>query len=469
MNRTLVFAASTAAAGILLALAAGSPAALLSAASSKPLKVGGGSGNLVAPGDRVVVRYSVYSGSKAVRGTLFVRNDLQRGFSTLPLTRLGGYQARVPGGLLRGRKLYYYAVFRGPRSGRSLSLPTAGARGPRVAWILGNPQVVRLGAHRFGDTRAPEAVVARAPASAVGWRDPGPGEGLKAGPQTFLVGRDGSVWLDDEVNNRLLVWQGGSPDTVARTVPLPLGSDRSEIAFGPAGSLYLTRVVGVGTATHIVLDRLTGAGARIWESALGGYYSPDAGSFQIGSNTLLRRGPDGTLYCLAFMGMFGADEWAWMPATTPAGRPLAPAAQRHGTHWPFQPAPGGLRLIGPEVYTSHDDSPPHELRYALIDRRDRVVRAWRILSRTEINLHQTVPDFAGGDPTIVLDFHKADGSREYEVLRLGAHAARDRFSLSHRLWGDSSLPDLRVGPDGKLYQLATSPDLGVVISRFALR
>jgi hypothetical protein len=467
MNRALVLVAPTAAVGILLALAAGSPAAPL-AVSSKPLEVGGGAGNLVVPGDRVVIGYSVYSGSKAVRGTLFVRNDLQRGFARLPLTRAKNYQARVPARLLSGHRLLYYAVFRDPRNGRSVSLPATGARHPRAAWILSKPNVVRLGTHRFGHTRAPEAVVARAAVNAVGWRDPGPGEGLKAGPQTFLVGRDGSVWLDDEIHNRLLVFRAGSPETIARTVPLPPGSDDSELAFGPAGSLYVTRVVGVGIHAHVVLDRLTGAGAKIWESRLGGFYSPDAKSFELGVNSPLRRGPDGTLYSLVFMGMFGADEWGWMPAATPAGRPLAPAVQRRRTHWPFQPVAGGLRLLGPELYTSHEDGPPHELRYALVDRQHRVVRAWRILSGTEINLHQSVPDLAGGDPTVALEFYEPDGSREYEVLRLGPHGARDRFSLPRRLWGDTALPDLRVGPDGKLYQLATSPERGVEISQVPL-
>jgi hypothetical protein len=192
--------------------------------------------------------------------------------------------------------------------------------------------------------------------------------------------------------------------------------------------------------------------------------------FVLGVNSPLRTGPDGTLYCLVFMGLLG-DEWGWMPVATPAGRPLAPAAQRRGTHWPFQPVAGGLRLIGPEVFTPHEDMATHEVRYALIDRRDRLVRAWRVRSDTELNFHQTVPDLVGGDPVIVLDFRAEVGGVmkwEYEVLRLGPHGARVRLPLSHALWGDTALPDLRVGPDGKLYQLATSRETGVVISRYSL-
>ncbi len=452
--------------GALLAAAGGSAEA--GSSGSQRLEVGGGAANLVAPGDRFVVRYSVYSGSKAVRGTLYVRNDLQRAFTRLPLTRANGYQRQVPARLLRGSKLFYYAVFRDPRSGRSLSLPARGARGPRVAWLLAKPFVVRLGSGR-GQARAPEAVVARAPASAVGWRNPPPGEGLKAGPQTFLVARDGSIWVEDEVNNRLLVWRPGAPDAIARAVPLPPGSDRSDLAFGPGGSLYLTRIVGVGTKTHIVLDRLAPSGKRVWEAKLGGVYSPFAKTFVLGVNAPLRQGPDGGLYCLAFMGMFGADEWGWMPVTTPSGRPLAPAAQRRGTRWPFEPVAGGLRLIGPELYAPRDDVAAQEVRYALVDRRGHVARAWRILSDTGIDLHLTVTEVAAGDPVVFLDRYGDGAGPGYEILRLGRHGLRDRFSLPRALWGDTVLPDLRVGPDGKLYALATSPQTGVAVARYNLR
>jgi hypothetical protein len=465
MKKLLAVATATIVAGALLAVADGSSAR---GEAGKPVVVSGGTGNLLAPGDRVVVRYTVYSGSKAVQGTLYVRNDLQATFTRLRLKASSSYQAQVPVRLIRGRQLLYYAVFRDPSTGHSVTLPEAGPRAPRVGWILGSAAVIRLGTHRFGQTLPTGTVVARAAADAVGWRDPGPGQGLKAGPQSFLVRRDGSIWLDDEVNDRLLVWPAGQHDAVPRVVPLPYGSGSSDMTFGPGGSVYITRVAGTGRAAHILLDRLDLSGKKIWESPLGGYYSAGARTFELGVNSPLRVGPDGTLYCLVFM---SSDAWGWMPVATPAGKPIPPAAQRRGTHWPFQPVAGGLRMLGPEVYTPRDDVAPHELRYALVDPRGRVVRSWRILSRTELNLHQAAPELVGGNPFVVLAFAKADGARqtrEYEALRLGPHGLRSSLSLPAALWGDTALPDLRVGPDGSLYQLATSPTAGVTISRYSL-
>jgi hypothetical protein len=426
-----------------------------SAPASASLKVRGGFGNLVAPGDHLVARYTVYSDSKSVHGTLYVRNDLQKRFSKLPLTRSGGYGVTVPARLIHGRLLTYYASFRDSKSGRKVVLAK------RSAWVLSKPVVVKLGTHQFGQTQSSTDVVARARADQVGWDI---SEEYHSGPQTFLTAADGSTWLEDSINNRLLVWSPGSPSDFARSIPIPYG--RGDVAFGPAGTLYVTRILGSGTDTHIVLDRLSGAGKVLWESGLGGVYSPFAETFVLGANSPLRVGPDGTVYCLLQMGLPG-DEWGWMPVATPAGKPLSPSVQRRSVHWPFQPVAGGLRLVGGETYMAHDGGAPHEIRYALVNRAGKVVRSWRILSTTDMNFHQTVPDLAGGDPVVVIDFQEP-GQWEYEVLRLGPQGAAAKLSLRRDVFGDTLLPDLRVGADGKLYQLSTSPDTGITVTRFSL-
>ena len=119
---------------------------------------------------------------------------------------------------------------------------------------------------------------------------------------------------------------------------------------------------------------------------------------------------------------------------------------------------------------SHPD--PREVRFALIDRAGRLVRAWRVVSRTAINRSgYYTAELVGGDPVVVLDAtagRDRDFKWEYEVLRLGPSGAKTRFSLRHAVFGDNLFADLRVGPDGKLYQLGSSPTTGVTISRYSL-
>jgi hypothetical protein len=457
MKRTLTTLVALAA--ILVGAQTGS-----SATAVRPLLVHGGIGHLIAPGDRVEIGYQVYTAHvKSPAGTLYVRNDLQTSFQRLPLKlTAGGLGAVVPKRLLRGSKLFYYAVIHDPRSGRSATLPSSGARSPASAWILKQAVVVRLGNHHFGHTRAPDSVVARADARSVGFEN---NENYQFGPQTFLVGRDGSVWLHDGLNQRLLVWAAGHPDAAPRVVPLPFFAADNDIALGPAGSVYVTRLLR--DPPRLQLYRLSPTGKVLWKLRLAGTYAGES-TFVLGNNSPLRLGSDGTLYCLVFMGLPG-DEWGWMPVATPSGSPLSAAAQRRGTHWPYQPAPGGLRLLA-ETYTPPNaDTAPHEHRFALVDRHGRIVRAWRVLSQTDfggVGAPMT-PELVGHDLVVALPVTNGTVS-EYAVLRLGAHGAAIRFSLPYAMWGSSLLTGLRIGPDGALYQLGTSPATGIVISRYSL-
>jgi hypothetical protein len=241
---------------------------------------------------------------------------------------------------------------------------------------------------------------------------------------------------------------------------LPGFAGSGDVALGPAGSLYVSAPGAWGYPGLVF--RLTPSGEVIWQSSL-----PDELSLPVPTAQLpLRVGPDGTLYCLVDSATFGspAGEQGWMPVATPAGAPLSVPAQRRGILWGYQPLAGWLRLVS-ELHARHVDGPVHEARYALVDRRGRLVRAWRILSRTEIYGSADLPDLVQGDLVVVLD---VTSPLEHVVLRLTPRGTRARFSLAQAMYGDAYYPDLRVGPDGKLYQLATSPETGVVISRYAL-
>jgi hypothetical protein len=193
-------------------------------------------------------------------------------------------------------------------------------------------------------------------------------------------------------------------------------------------------------------------GKVLWQSRLAG----DAGA-----NTQLRVGPDGTLYALA-------ADLGWMPVATPSGHPVSMAAQRRQAG--YLPLAGGLRLVS-EAYTPIEDHAPREARYALLDRRGRIARAWRVVSRTNVSFNFTTPALVGGDLVVVLDVTAGAAPHfkwEYQVLRLGSRGLRAGFSLKRAVYGDNLLADVRVGPDGKLYQLASSPNTGVTIQRFSL-
>ena len=405
MKMFLALTGSTALGLVTLSAAASTPLSEPLTAHQEPR----GIGNLVMPGDRIEIAYDT-PGARSATGSLYVRNDLQRRFQRLPLRRVRGtgtgLVARVPGRLIRGRKLLYYAVVRDPKSGRSATLPAAGARAPRAAWILERPVAVTLGTHRFGRTRAPDAIVAHTGAAGLGWQT----EGDRFGPQTFLVGRDRSIWLDDSLNNRLLVWQPGRPEAPVRSVPLPDRSADHDVALGPAGSVYVTGVVGRGLAARLVLYRLSATGKVIWQLKLAGDYAGAGNSdvLVVGANSALRTGPDGVLYCLAAAPSLPGGERAWMPVATPSGRPLSLAAQRRGTRWPDQPLAGGRRLIA-EVFTAKVDAAPHEARFAIVDRRGRLVRSWRIVSRTAISFGYSTLEVVGGDPVVLLDVTAQSG------------------------------------------------------------
>jgi hypothetical protein len=342
------------------------------------------------------------------------------------------------------------------------------AKGTSSALILEQPKVVDLGTHRFGETRSPDQVVARAGADQVGWQLPPPGQGPKAGPQSFLVGSDHSIYLHDSFNDRMLVWNAGDPNRIVRSVPLPGRTADNDVALGPEGSFYVTHGEGVGLDYHVVLKRLTSTGAEMWTGNLAGDFFGSSGKFEIGVNSSLRTGPDGKLNVLATMTSLPGGQPGWMPVATPDGRAIAPSAQRRGTDWPYQPIGQGQRMIT-EVYTAVPDSPPHEIRVAIVNRRGRVVRAWRVISQTPINLHDT-PDVLRGAPTLVLDVLDETATRwDYEVLRLVPDGSPAMFSVPRMVFGDNILSDVRLSSTfgGGVYQLRSDPSFGVQILRYS--
>jgi hypothetical protein len=434
---------------------------------------------LAAPGEQLEVGYDTRK-VPAASGFLYVRNDTQRAFTRVrlqsrkasqefaPNDKLRVLRAAVPGSVVHGHELFYYAVLQ-IGEGRSLRIP---AHSTEKVWVLTDARVVNLGTHRFGQLRKPGKVVARAGPSDLGFENPP--EGAKTGPASFDVAPDGSVWLLDELDKRLLVWPSGRPNAKPRAVPL--GSVFAwDFARGPAGSVYVTR--RAPTSFTLQLFHQTSTGKVLWQTDL----ATDV------ENQQLRVGPDGTLYWTGAVEGSPRTERGggaiWSAAASPSGRPFGTALQLRGMTM-SQPLPGGRSLLWTIADFRNDPaagSAPHEERFALISRAGRLVRSWRITSRTVIwPLPQATPALVGNDVVVVLTASTSSSptKTEYVVLRLAATSSgtRARFSLpsagyvdtgGRAGWGDM-ITDIRIGPGAALYQLGSSPTTGVTIYRYPL-
>jgi hypothetical protein len=370
-------------------------------------------------------------------------------------------------------------------------VPAGAARSPESVWIVNDAFRVDLGTHVFGQVETPEAVVARAGPTEVGFNycPDAPGScGQPTGPWSFEIAEDGSIWLLDQLNSRLLVWEPGHPDAVARTVPLPVSSPQfafGDFALGPAGSVYLVRSYSKGPPLHaglfppqghlppVRLSRVSEDGKVLWTSKV----DTDI------ANTQLRTGPDGTLWVGAWSATWKDDpyEWrAWAPAATSAGRPVSLARQEAGIRWTASVPDGRQIVLVSAGWTGLPWTPePHEQRVALIDTAGRVVRAWRIRSGTSIEppFPSVTPALVGGDPVVVLFPTRPQGGeyqREYLVLRLGRTGdVRTRFALPYdeppvSAYEGWAVTGVRIQPDGRLYQLGSAPDFGAAVYQYSL-
>ena len=255
----------------------------------------------------------------------------------------------------------------------------------------------------------------------------------------------------DGVKHRLLAWHPGRPAASAHAVRLPADVHDSDFLVGRNGTIY---VFGnnVPHRPYLWLYALAGNVKLRWKAAT-----------TIGSSQArLLLAPDGSVFAAG-----PAATPTWTPLTTPAGRPLTLAAQR-ARSGPLQPLGGGLRL-------STTVLSPREIHFALIDRERRVVRAWRVTSRTRIEPEQISAALSGGDLIVTLSVTRNGRPFRWEdiVLRLTTDGRiRSRIVLNPRtVWdpdGTTARTTVRIAPDGRLYQLTTDPTRGLTITRFSL-
>ena len=232
---------------------------------------------LIQRGKPITLAYALLDRSD--KGTLYVRNSLQESYTRLSLTR-GAYCPGDPvdAAAMRRDRVYGDALVAHVRPSwppaRSSSItPSCGShfrkvgdrpggwsgettasldRRPLPGGVAGSSPVRAL--------RAPDAIVARA----------GPNEvGLCAarirradGPSSFDIAPDGSMWVLDRLNHRLLVWRAGQPARPARSVKLPRNLNVSDFALGRNGMIFIragdTANLGKGNKDHLYALTATG-------------------------------------------------------------------------------------------------------------------------------------------------------------------------------------------------------------------
>jgi hypothetical protein len=411
---------------------------------------------LVSRGTSPTIAYALLPSTAT--GTLYVRDDLRRGYRRIAL-RPGTYcpgdpadaaamrrdkvcgaglLARVPASLTSGSKLYYHAVIRD--HGRSVTTPT------QRIWTVRRFDQINLGRQQFGRFTTPDAVVARTGPKGVGLTccaDPPGGDG----PSSLDIGSDGSIWVLDRLNHRLLVWKGGT-SAPARSVALPSNLAVTDFALGRRGTIYVRAVdtSQLGHGTKNAVYALNSSGTVLWKTPVP--YGIATAQLQVG--------PDGALYAMQACACppFGGN-LTWTALTTASGKPLS-RSMRKPT--PFEPLPGGLRLVAETSFTV--------ARFALIDAADRIVRAWTVRSTTRLSALAASPALVGHDPIVV--FEVSNGPK-WQKLVVGLESGV-RLALDDRpIVGEVNLfAPLRLTSDGHLYELRTSLGAGASVARYEL-
>jgi hypothetical protein len=423
---------------------------------------------LVARGTAVSLAYALLPGGAT--GKVYVRADRRSAYTPLALRpgthcpgdpadaaamrkdKLCGTAlvARIPSRFAAGSQLSYYAIIRA--GGRSVTVPRGGAAAPQRIWVVSRFIDVRLGRHRFGRVRSPGAIVARATATRVGvtcCADPPGGDG----PSSLDIASDGSVWVLDRLNHRLLVWRRGDAGRPARIVRLPRNLSVTDFALGRDGTIYAhasdTTDQGHGPKRHVYAFRSTG---RVRWRAPEPAGIPTA-QLQVGADGILYAG----LACGASCAPFGGGA-SWIPLTTPGGRPLSAAGRARGAR-PFEPLGSGLRLVTEVSYTV--------ARFALVDREGRIVRAWRVTSRTRLGAIRAAPALLGS--TVVVPIDVSAGARWEQLILQLSQTGGTSFSLAARtLLGANVVAPLRISADGRLYQLRADRRTGASVAVYAL-
>lgn len=407
---------------------------------------------LLRPGEKVTLTaFAEIDRSETVlAGAAYVRRGTHGRFTRLRMrfsADVDELSVKVPGRFLRGSTFQDYVVVRDPHSGQVVTLPAGGAAAPYRSWIVNHPVAIKLGTHRFGHFAKPQAIVARAPVGSgpgqVGILLPGPQTALGYGPESFDIAQDGTVWVADTVNGRLLAYAPGKPGFPQRTVttlPLPV-----ELTIAPNGRIYVMTGSPFSPDNPRKVTAFSPKGKRLWAEPV----------YDFNFNNVMRADHDGVVWIDD--GILG-----WVPVTTRAGRPLSIAQQIRRVR-PYQPLGGGLQLPA----TAMGD---HEDRIGLATTTGTLRRSWRLTSPTPSDPEWPQARVGGSIVEFALVAQPSTHRTEHLVVRFSpAGHITNKISLDFRLefgYAFGPFSAVRIGPDGMLYYLQTSDKWGMRVARY---
>ncbi len=170
-------------------------------------------------------------------------------------TFLGSYiGAQFPLPVSAAGTIEYYFEAIEPDTNTRATLPEGGAGTPLTLHLRSLPRATRLDALAFENGAAPEAQVR------LTW-GAGPGQagldvqpsGVRVGPTAFDVDHEGNVYLLDQVNDRIQVFD--RQGTLTDLVPMELGAE-GDIAVAEDGTLYLIDIALGGPGSPTLLHRI---------------------------------------------------------------------------------------------------------------------------------------------------------------------------------------------------------------------
>jgi hypothetical protein len=306
--------------------------------------------------------------------------------------------------------------------GRAVSFPAKG--GSLAFYVTRSMPVVHVRAVPFGQVRKPKTVLFLPWGSGPMRAGLSPGlESATLGPSSFDVDAAGRIHLVDSLQERVAVFDAGR---LVREVHIPIGAE-GMLAVARGSSYLLDSTRGEMSVRPISRDGVVQGHVSLGEGI----------ASQI-------RAVNGEVYA----NVLPLDAWVKV-AGSPLGVPIGPG----------MPLPDGRQL----VRVGREDS----VRLGLVQE-DRIVDALEIRSGVKFGgVTLAEPDGYGGYLVVVRTWrdgtHPAD---QFQVIRVTADRTVQTFAVASRFFADAApLGQFRLGPDGALYQMRSSPD-GIRIVRF---